>query len=106
MRQICSLVVYILVVGTAWSGGLFGVEALYDHTAPVAQLVERLPEKQEVAGSTPARPIPCFFLGQPYQRDPRACKQFGGARLVMWETYCQPDESCTKNPDGTDYLNP
>lgn len=56
--------------------------------------------------AAPARPIPCFFLGTPYVRDPHACKEFGGVRLVMWETYCNPDPSCMKNPDGTSFLTP
>ena len=79
-----------------------GASYLLQRTIPVEKAPARSPEPV----SAPKRPVPCFFLGSPRRREERACVAFGGVRLVRWETECQPDPSCTKFPDGTDWAKP
>lgn len=47
------------------------------------------------------RPVPCFFVGAPHVRDPRAC---GDVRVARWDAYCNTDPGCMEFPDGTNYV--
>jgi hypothetical protein len=47
----------------------------------------------------------CFFVGVPGYSS-RACRAFGGRKRVEWEAICVPDPNCTKQADGSDYLEP